>query len=134
MCVLGPNKTTAETINIDTLVVILYYKQTANIFGCKFCEKVKYIQIGGKNNNFTFMLRCRGLLTRVSHFFLIIFSQRTSIVYEDSYILIYHSVTTRALQHYPETGKVIIFFTRPPPFQVQKKPFVRFNIIRYNIV
>jgi len=67
------------------------------------------------------MLRCRGLLTRVSHFFLIIFSQRTSIVYEDSYILIYHSVTTRALQHYPETGKLIIFFTRLTPPQIQKK-------------
>jgi len=79
------------------------------------------------------MLRCRGLLTRVSHFFLIIFLQSTSIVYEDSYILIYHSVTPRALQHYPETWKLIIFFPRPR--QVHKKnPFVRFNIMRYNIV
>lgn len=38
MCVLWPNRTTAEAINIKTLVLISYYKQTANIFGCKFCE------------------------------------------------------------------------------------------------
>lgn len=48
---------------------------------------------------------------------------------------IYHSVTTRALQHHPETRKPIIFFS-PAPSGIHIyiyicKLFVRFNIMRY---
>lgn len=134
ICVLEANiRITTEPINIDCLAVIYRIINKHRIFrDVRFVNKLSIFKSEGKK---TIPPLCWDTVVSWHGFRISFWSYFYGVQVLCTRIVIfkiYHSVTTRALQHHPETGKPIIFFLQPRQVDIYiKKQFVRFNIMRY---